>query len=156
MQSAGPVTRFGSKADIYIGHSNYGNIRGFQGTYLTPMISYRAESNYIPISNTSSTSWLNGFFPLFGRWRTRDRPGAADQTLSQMLLSSPDKKRMGKQAFTCSFCLCSAFDLKTAGREAVEQVCGNLSTAVCRGPREERSVRPWPVLSQHCCAGYHG
>lgn len=55
MQSAGPVMRFG----IYLGHSNYGNIRGFQGTYLTPMISYRAENNYIPFSSTSSMGWLN-------------------------------------------------------------------------------------------------
>lgn len=93
--------------------------------------------------------------PLFGRGRTRDRPGAADRALSQMPLSSPDKKRMGKQAFTCSFCLCSAFDLKMSGREAVEQVCGNLSTAVRRGPGEERSVGAQPMLSRHCSAGYH-
>lgn len=61
---------------------------------------------------------------------------------------------MRKQVFTCSFRLCSAFDLKIAGAEAVEQVCGNLSIAMSRSPGEERSARPWHTLLRQRSPGY--
>lgn len=61
---------------------------------------------------------------------------------------------MRKQVFTCSFCLCIAFDMKIVGAEAVEQVCSNLSIAMSRSPGEERGVRPWHALLQHHCPSY--
>lgn len=61
---------------------------------------------------------------------------------------------MIKQVFTCSFCFCSAFDLKIAGVEAVEQVCSNVSIAMSCSLGEEQGVRPWHTLSWHCSPGY--